>query len=33
MLDDQAQALAHLERYQALGGEDPHLAEWLDELR
>ena len=32
-LDDEEQALRHLERYQALGGEDPCLADWLDELR
>ncbi len=31
--DDEAKALLHLERYQALGGEDPRLADWLDELR
>ena len=33
ILDDEAKALAHLERYQALGGDDPGLADWLDELR
>lgn len=32
-LGDDAQALAHLERYQQLGGDDPRLADWLDELR
>jgi tetratricopeptide (TPR) repeat protein len=32
-LEDEAKALAHLERFQALGGEDPRLADWLDELR
>ena len=33
ILDDQDRALSHLERYQALGGDDPRLADWLDELR
>jgi len=33
VLDDQARVLTHLERYQAPGGDDPHLAEWLGELR
>ena len=30
---DEKSALQHLERYQALGGDDPRLAGWLDELR
>jgi serine/threonine protein kinase/tetratricopeptide (TPR) repeat protein len=33
VLDDEEQALAHLERFLALGGEDPRLAGWLDDLR
>lgn len=32
-LGDERRALSHLERYQALGGEDPRLVDWLDELR
>jgi len=32
-LGDDPQALAHLERYQQLGGDDPRLADWLDQLR
>ena len=30
---DDPKALQHLERYQELGGEDPRLSDWLDELR
>ncbi len=32
-LGDEALALRHLERYRALGGEEPRLADWLDQLR
>jgi len=31
-LGDDRQALAHLERYRDLGGDDPRLEDWLDEL-
>ncbi len=33
VLDDEQKALAHLERYEALGGDDPRLEDWLEELR
>jgi tetratricopeptide (TPR) repeat protein len=33
VLGDDERALVHLERYQDLGGDDPRLADWLDELR
>lgn len=33
VLADDALARMHLERYQDLGGDDPRLAGWLDELR
>jgi serine/threonine-protein kinase len=31
-LDEAERARTHLERYQALGGTDPRVVEWLDEL-
>jgi tetratricopeptide (TPR) repeat protein len=32
-LGDPAKAREHLERYQALGGDDARVSDWLDELK